>query len=486
MSEQYEKSGRCHLKITNALIVDGSGNPAYSGDVAVEGDSIAAVGDLRNWRADDTVDVAGCVAAPGFIDVHTHDDLAALKTPDMSYKASQGVTTVIAGNCGLSIAPFESGKGFPPPFPVIGKESEFAFPSVADYRAELKKNPPSLNLALLAGHSSIRVSVMGESLNRAASKSEIDTMQIKLRAALSEGCIGMSTGLDYMPANDAPTDEVVALARVLSEFDERIYTTHMRNESDRVLEAVEETLEIGRRAKASVVISHHKCSGPKNYGRSVETLAAIERGRKQQAVGLDVYPYIASSTALLAKYIRESEKVLVAFSDPHPHMAGRELHDIAQEWDCTIEEAAEQLYPAGAVYFQMDETDLERIMAYPPTMIGSDGLPGTGKPHPRLWGTFPRVLGRYVREKNLLTLEQAVHKMTGLSAETFKIKNRGLIKSGYCADITIFNPKTVIDRASYDQPETPSDGIHSVYVNGRLVWNDGKHTGARSGVFLQG
>ena len=477
-------AGRCHLKIINALVIDGSGKPGEKADIAVESDRIVAIGELQNWSADETIDASGYIASPGFIDVHTHDDLAVLNTRDMSFKVSQGVTSVIAGNCGLSLAPFEAGKGFPPPFPILGNESDFVFPRVADYRAKFESAPAALNLALLAGHSSMRVAVMGESLQQGASNEQIEAMREILRCALRDGCIGVSTGLDYPPAIESTTSEIVEIASVLKEFDNRVYVSHIRNEADQVLEAIEETLEIGRRASTAVVISHHKCSGPKNYGRSVETLAAIESGRARQRVGLDVYPYTASSTTLLPQYVEEAEKVLIASSEPYPEMAGRELCQVAAQWQCSEAEAVQRLYPASAIYFQMHEDDLERILAYPPTMIGSDGLPGTGKPHPRLWGTFPRVLGRYVREKHLLTVEQAVHKMTGLSATTFSIKDRGFIRRGYFADITLFDPRLVIDKATFEHSEIPAEGIHSVFVNGHLVWKNGKHTGRYPGRFL--
>lgn len=479
-----DSASRCHLKILNGLVIDGSGGPGEIADIAIESDRIAAVGQLKNWSADETIDAGGYVVAPGFIDVHTHDDLAALNSPDMSFKVSQGVTSVIAGNCGLSLAPFESGKGFPPPFPILGTEADFRFPTVGDYRRAFESSPPAVNLALLAGHSSLRVAVMGESLQQVATEQQIGVIREMLRNALRDGCIGLSTGLDYPPAIESSTAEIISIASVLKEFESRVYVSHIRNEADDVLKAIEETLTIGRAASTAVVISHHKCTGPKNYGRSVETLAAIESGRSRQQVGLDVYPYIASSTTLLPVYVAESERVLIASSQPYPEMAGRELGEVAAQWQCSEEAAAERLYPASAIYFQMHEDDLQRILGYPPTMIGSDGLPGTGKPHPRLWGTFPRVLGRYVREKNLLSIEKAVHKMTGLSATTFTIKDRGFIRPGYFADITLFDPQRIIDKATFEQSEIPAAGIHSVFVNGTRVWNNGCHTGQHPGRFL--
>jgi N-acyl-D-amino-acid deacylase len=483
-SENHETNRRCHLKIIGATVIDGSGEPGVIADVAIVSDKIAAIGNLEHWRADKIIEASGKVLAPGFIDVHTHDDLAVLKTPDMSFKVSQGVTTVIAGNCGLSLAPFETGRGFPPPFPIIGDESEFDYSTVADYRRTLDKKPASLNLALLAGHSSIRVSIMGDSLQREASTEEIALMQAKLRSALQDGCIGMSTGLDYPPASDCATGEIIALASILPEFENRIYATHMRDEGDQIIEAINETLTIGQKASTPVVISHHKCAGQNNYGRSAETLSMIEAARSKQAVALDVYPYIASSTTLLPKYLRDCEKILIAYSDPYPELAGRLLNEVANDWQCSQAEAADKLYPAGGIYFQMHEDDLQRILSYPPTMVGSDGLPGSGKPHPRLWGTFPRVLGRYVREKNLLTLPQAIHKMSGLSASTFGIKNRGFIRADYYADLVIFDPEVISDTATFEEPEVPAAGIEMVVVNGVPTWENGAHSGARSGIFI--
>jgi N-acyl-D-amino-acid deacylase len=479
-----EHSGRCDLMISNALIIDGTGAPARSGGVAVESGRIAMVGDLSGWRADETIDAGGQVLSPGFIDCHTHDDRAVLTTPDMTAKVSQGVTSVVAGNCGISLAPFASGNGFPPPFPLLGGEVNFRYPSVADYRAEFERSPPAVNLALLAGHSSLRVSVMGDSLDRDANAEELAAMGDLLRSSLQQGCIGFSTGLGYPPARAAPPEEIVDLARQLRAFDGAIYATHMRDEGDHVLDAVRETVQTGRDADVPVVISHHKCAGPKNYGRSRDTLSEIAKARKHQRIGLDVYPYTASSTVLLPEYIRESEDVLVTYSEPHPEFGGMRLVDIVSAWKCTTAEAVARLYPAGAIYFQMNEEDLKRILSSPGAMVGSDGLPGQSRPHPRLWGTFPRVLSRYVRDQGLLSLEDAVHRMTGLTAKTFGLAGRGVIASGNAADLVLFDPETIEDAATFEDPEQPARGINLVMVSGRPVWHRGRSTGQRPGQFL--
>ncbi len=475
---------RCDLIIQNALIVDGSGREGQIGSVAISGDKIVAVGDVEAWSAEEVVDATGQVLAPGFIDVHTHDDMAALKTPDMTFKISQGVTTVIAGNCGISVAPFSTEGAFPPPFPLLGAEQEFRYPTVAAYRDALEQKRPAINLALLAGHSSLRVMGMTGDLDRGANDAEIAAMQSVLRDALQEGCVGFSTGLGYPPAMRAPEAEVIALASVLREYPSAVYATHMRDEGNHVIEAVEETVRTGRAADVPVVISHHKCAGRPNYGRSVDTLKLIEAARGSHEVGLDVYPYTASSTVLLPEFIRESDDVLITFSEPHPEFNGWRLQDVLNALECDLEEAAKKLYPAGAIYFQMDEEDLKRILAYPPSMVGSDGLPGQPKPHPRLWGTFPRVLGRYVRQMKLLSLSQAIHKMTGLSADTFGLRDRGHIKEGYVADLVLFDPDRIEDAATFEDPEQPAHGISKVLVAGAVAWQNGAATGARRGAFV--
>ncbi|MCV6584646.1 MAG: D-aminoacylase [Marinibacterium sp.] len=474
----------CDLLIRGGLVFDGSGAGAVRADIAVEAGQIVEVGACASRVGRQEVDATGLAVAPGFIDVHTHDDWAVLATPDMACKITQGVTTVVAGNCGISAAPFEPSADLPAPFTLLpGATHKCA--SVGDYARRLAGASPSLNVALLVGHSTLRANVMGGDLNRAATGDEIARMARMLDGALAEGAVGLSSGLAYPSAIAAPMDEVVPLARILKDHPRSLYATHMRDEGDGVLASVRETIETGAQSGAAVVISHHKCSGKANFGRSAETLPVIDAARAHQAVGLDVYPYTASSTALLVPMVRQALSVKVLSSVPYPEMGGRMLEDIAAQWGVDREDAARELSPAAAIYFAMDEGDLRRIMAYPHSMIGSDGTPGVDSPHPRLWGTFPRVLGHYVRAEKLLTLAQAVRKMTGLSADTFGFTDRGYLREGLAADIVLFDPETVIDRATYDAPERPSDGIVHVVVNGMLVLSEGQMTGDRGGRMLR-
>lgn len=472
----------CDLLIQRALLFDGSGTAPAIGDVAVTGDRITVIGDLRSWHGKEVVDAHGLGLAPGFIDVHTHDDRALL-AGDMANKTSQGVTTVVTGNCGISLAPLTLRAAPPPPLDLIGAREDYRYPTFAAYFEALDRQPPTVNAACLVGHSTLRVGTMDE-LDRPATPDEIAAMQEKLREALDAGAIGLSTGLAYEPAFESDTGEVQALAALLKTAG-AIYTTHMRNEEERVTEAMDEAFAIGKSANVPVVISHFKVHGKANFGRSVETLAKFDAQRRRQPLGLDAYPYSASSTVLKAQWVDEAPKVMVTWSVPHPEMTGRMLENIAAEWNCSQEAAAERLQPAGAVYFAMDEADVRRILAYPHTMIGSDGLPHDSHPHPRLWGSFPRVLGHYARDENLFPMEEAIRRMTSLSAERFGLAGRGRLMQNYAADLVLFDPKTVKDRATFEDPKQPSAGILAVWVNGQAVWRDGKSTGARPGRALR-
>ncbi len=469
--------------IRGAAIVDGSGAQRYFADVGISGNRIARIGDLSNEVADEIIDAAGLVLAPGFIDVHSHDDRAVCSTPDMTPKISQGVTTVIVGNCGFSLSPVVFDRAPPPPFNALGGRNDYVFPSVGDYISAIEEAPAAVNVAILVGHSTLRAASMG-CLDRPATEEEICTMVDALNRALSDGAIGMSTGLAYPTASAAPTSEVISLTHSLSQHG-GIYVTHMRDESDAIMEAIDESVKIGMDCNVPVVISHHKCCGPQNHGRTEETLAAIRKAQEDMTLDLDCYPYIASSTVLLASMLKDSKEVLVSWSEPHPDLSGRSLASIAQEWSCSEEDALNRLSPGGATYFQVSEEDLERVMSFPGSMIGSDGLPHDQQPHPRLWGTFPRVLGRYCRDRGLFSLEEAVNKMTGKSASVFGLVGRGVIAVGSFADIVLFNPDEVLDRGNFDNPRVPAQGIELVLVNGQTVWQDCCWTGSRPGMVLK-
>ena len=474
----------CDLLIHSGDVIDGTGAARAHLDVAVTAGRIAAVGDHldSDIEATSKIDASGLIVAPGFIDAHTHDDRAVLSGPDMTPKISQGVTSVVTGNCGVSLAPF-AGREPPPPMNLLGDGQWYRFPTMRAYLAEVEASPPSLNVAPLAGHTSLRAATMDD-VYRAATAAEIAHMEALLDEALEAGCIGMSTGLAYPPAFEAPTDEVVALANRLAAHG-GIYTTHMRDEGTGVLDSVRETLDIGRRAGVPVVVSHHKCSGRESWGMSRETLATIARARAKQRVDLDVYPYLASSTVLLADWIAGSERVLVTWSAPHPECKGRDFESIRSEWGCSVDEAVERLSPAGGIYFKMDEEDLQRILRFQDAMIGSDGLPHDTFPHPRLWGTFPRVLGHYCRKLGLFSLEEAVHRMTGIPARVFGLEGRGTIRAGACADLVLFDEERIIDEADFSAPTRSATGIYQVIVNGTQVWRGGEWTGARPGRVLR-
>lgn len=475
-------SNTCDLLIQRALLFDGAGTPPVTGDLAVTGDRIAVIGDLRSWRARESLDAQGLALAPGFIDVHTHDDRALL-IGDMANKTSQGVTSVIVGNCGISLAPLTLRNTPPPPLDLIGARADYKYPSFASYMAALDRQPPVVNAACLVGHSTLRIGAM-DRLDRPATAHEIATMRAALQEALDAGAIGLSTGLDYQPAAAAPTEEIQALAALLKPAG-AIHTTHMRSEGDHVIEAMDEAFAIGRSADVPVVISHFKVHGKANFGRSAETLAKFDGQRTHQPLALDAYPYSASSTVLKSQEVGEAPKVMITWSTPHPEMTGRLLADVAVEWGCSQEDAARKLQPAGAVYFAMDEADVRRILSYPHTMIGSDGLPHDAHPHPRLWGTFPRVLGHYAREVGLFPMQEAVRRMTSLPAERFGLTGRGRLKQNYAADLVLFDPKTVKDRATFEDPKQFSAGIAAVWVNGKSVWRDGETTSARPGRALR-
>jgi N-acyl-D-amino-acid deacylase len=479
-------SGSCDLLFRNATVHDGSGAAPAPADVAVAGDRIVRVappGSLAAAGAARVIDAAGLALAPGFIDAHTHDDRIVIDAPAMEPKLSQGVTTVVVGNCGISLAPVTFAGDPPPPMNLLGGREVYEFPDFAAYAARLAAVRPALNVVALVGHSALRLRTMGDVCRR-ATVAEVGEMCRLAAAAMAEGASGFSTGLFYPTNAAADAAEVAAVGRAVAAA-EGVYATHMRDETVRVLESIDEAVTTAAEARLPLVISHHKCAGPANWGRTRETLPRIEGAAARQPVNLDVYPYTAGSTVLRADLVTADYRILVTWSKAHPEMQGRDLADIAAGWGVGLHAAAERLQPAGAIYFQMEEADVRRVMASPVAMIGSDGLPHDDHPHPRLWGTFPRVIGHYARDEGLFPVATAIHKMTGLPAAVFGLADRGRIAEGMAADLVLFDPDAIIDRATYAAPKQPAAGIAMVVVNGAVAREEGA-AAARAGRLLRG
>jgi N-acyl-D-aspartate/D-glutamate deacylase len=473
----------CDTLIRNAFIIDGSGQDACTADVALLDGRIVGVGNGSEWKAAETIEADGLTLCPGFIDTHTHEDTSVIRNPAMLSRVTQGVTTVIVGNCGISAAPVQLQGDVPDPMNLLGDADAFRYPTFASYVAAVEAAHPAVNVAAFAGHTSLRSNHLHR-LDRAAAPAEIVAMRAQLSEALQHGALGLSTGLAYASARSAPAEEVLALAELLAAAC-GIYATHMRTEADAILDAMQEAFLVGRCSAVPVVISHLKCAGIYNWGRSGEVLQSLDTARASQQVSCDCYPYAASSSTLDLRQVDERVNIAITWSWPYPEMGGRLLAEIATEWAIPQLEAARRLQPAGAIYHGMSEEDVRRILRHPATMIGSDGLPNDPRPHPRLWGTFPRVLGYYCREEKLFSLPEAIHKMTGLPAQTFRLADRGFIREGYAADLVLLDAERVADRATFAAPDLPAEGIAAVWVNGALTYRGSKTTGARGGRFLR-
>jgi N-acyl-D-amino-acid deacylase len=498
------------MVITGGRIIDGSGDPWFYGDLAIKGDSIAAIGKFAPSAAARRLDATGLVVAPGGIDIHTHARRGIFITPAAENYIRQGVTTLMEGPDGSSPLP------------------------IAPFLARVAEAHPAPNFGTFAGQGSIREQVMGL-VNRPATPEEIEKMRQIARQAMLDGAFGVTTGLFYVPGNFTPTEEVIEIEKVVGAMG-GMHHSHMREEASHVLDSVRETIRIGEDGGLPTQVTHHKIIGKGNWGKSVDTLRLVDEARARGVdVTIDQYPYTASSTgtaSLIPQWAQEGgHKALVERLDAPAQrskikatvienikfdrgggdpanvvmancgfdktLAGKSLADItkARGRQVTIENAAETLleiqHSGGcqAVFHAIDEEDVERIMKYPFTMIGSDGeIPqfGVGAPHPRSYGTFARVLGRYVRERHTLTLEDAVHKMSGLPAQRLKLYDRGLIRPGMKADLSIFDPATVADTATFEKPHQYAVGFKYVLVNGKIVIDDGKLTAERPGRVLYG
>ena len=504
--------------IANVNVFDGTGSPPVRGDVVLTGSVIAEVLEPGTALADRLIDGSGLAVAPGFIDVHTHDDFAALVHPDMAFKNQGGVTTCIVGNCGFSAAPRDPDLTFAAslhPGRVIPDYHGFA-----GYMDHLEANPPGVNIGVLAGHGTIRAGVLGRhafDADRTPTDGELAGMADVMGEALSAGVLGLSTGLVYEPGKFASTDELVALASMMAGTG-ALYASHIRDEGDHLLEAVAEAIEIGRRAGVAVQISHHKAAGSANWGKVAESLAMIDEARAAgHVVHADQYPYTAGSTTLesvLYNYAITDDRhnyaitddrpersatggstlpgsaLVVASCADHPDWEGRSMSDLADDFGTTAEEAARRVLQATptatAILHMMDESDVRTVLAHPSTIIGSDGLPTIeGKPHPRLYNTFARVLGHYARDLGVLPMAEAVARMTGRSADIFGLHDRGYIRPGLAADLVVFDPARIIDRGTFAEPNHLPDGIAHVFVNGTAVVINGAPTGTRPGRVLR-
>ncbi|WP_028863254.1 N-acyl-D-amino-acid deacylase family protein [Psychromonas aquimarina] len=471
------------LIIKNAAVIDGTGAKTYNADVAILDDKITAIGSLNEFESRRLIDASGFVLAPGFIDVHTHDDTNVIRTPNMLSKISQGVTSVIVGNCGISASPVTLGGDPPDPMNLLGGRQDFIYPTFKHYVAAVEQVQPRVNVAALVGHTALRSNHLKD-IFQPASESEIAVMSEQLNQAMSQGALGLSSGLAYASAKQAPMAEVKALVKELAKHN-GIYSTHMRTEFDAIIDAMNEAFETAEYGKVPLIISHLKCAGAGNWGRTTETLTLLEEKSKTQKVACDCYPYSASSSTLDLKQVTSDFDIYITWSDSEPDMAGKLLAEIAELWNLSLIDAAKRLQPAGAVYHGLHPDDVKRVLKYKHTMIGSDGLPNDPHPHPRLWGTFPRVLGFYSREEALFELPEAVHKMTGLSASEYHLANRGEIQIGNYADLVLFNAKTIRDKATFEDPIQKSLGIEKVWVNGQLSYHKGQITETRHGRFLR-
>ena len=496
--------------ISNGRVVDGSGNPWFLADIGIKDDRIVKIGNLDEENADQIINANGLVVTPGFIDPHTHALRGIFDVPGAESALLQGVTTLTEGNDGAS------------PFPID-----------RHYRAITDKKI-SPNWSTFVGHGTLRQMVMGTE-DRKPSRAEMTKMKNLIREAMEDGALGMSTGLFYVPGSYALTEEIIELSKVVAEYG-GIYISHIREETSGIIESVEETIRIGRESGIPVQITHHKVMGVDNWGLSIESLSLVDAARNQGVdVTLDQYPYTASQTGLKAlipqwaqeggnermlQRIKSSEtrkiiknevikkilygrgggnpkNIFISRNSWNPSMTGKNLAEITIEMGMSpsAENAAETVFmilekgSVTAVYHAISPDDVDRIMQHPATAIGSDGpvgIFGEGTPHPRQYGSFARVLGYYVRERGILKLEQAVRKMSSQSAKRLGIHDRGLIAEGYYADIAVFDPNQIIDKATFENPHQYSVGMKFVIVNGITVVEEGKHNGNRPGKVIYG
>jgi N-acyl-D-amino-acid deacylase len=463
--------------IRGAMVIDGSGADRYAADVEVNNGVIHAILPAGGQSKFANFDARGLILSPGFIDAHTHDDVLVIEGQSPHPKLTQGICTVVTGNCGISVAPLQS-ENPPPPLDLLGNQA-FKYANFAQYLASIDEAKPAVNVVPLVGHTTARVKHVAD-LSRSANPSEIAAMCDEISLALDAGAFGLSTGVYYPPARAADTAELLGICSALKGRNAML-TMHLRDEGGAIEASMKEAFEVGIACDARLVLSHHKVVGVSNYGRTKQTLAMIDEAAKQQSVCMDCYPYDASSTMLDAEKAIFVSDVLITWSKPFPETAGKRLQTVADELGVSLFDAAKKLMPGGAIYFGMNPDDVDRVLQHPLTMVGSDGLPHDLKPHPRLWGSFPRVLSHHSRERGLLSLEAAIYKMTGFTAKRFGLKNRGQIAAGCAADLVLFDAALIKDNATYANPTQATSGIHAVFVNGQLAMQQGELINSHAG-----
>lgn len=518
------------LLIQNGRILDGTGNPWYRADIGIIEGRIEAIGDLKREPADEKIDAKGLTVSPGFIDIHSHSDFTVLIDRRVESKIRQGVTTEVVGNCGTSAAPMNAAvKAYRQKYMTsqLGEDFDFGWQTTNEYMKLIDSEGASFNVVTLVGQGTVRQNVMGYD-DRSPTEAELEEMRKLVSESMEDGAWGLSTGLIYPPSCYAGTDEIAELAKVLVRYG-GVYFSHIRDEGGKLLEAVKEAIEIGERAGVPVQIAHFKASGKNYWGKTEESLKLVEEARKMGVdVTFDQYPYTASSTglsALLPQWAHEggSAKLLERLRDPdirrkiadgpevltrdldtvvvslakkNPQFEGKSISEIAEiEGKLPMDEVFDLLLAEDAqvniIAHGMSEDDVRRVMRSPYMMVGSDGravaprgILGEGKPHPRYYGTFPRVLGHYVRE-GVISMEEAVRKMTSAPAQRLGLWDRGMLKEGFKADLALFDPEKVNDKATFTNPHAYATGIPYVIVNGKIVIDDNEHTGVLPGRALR-
>jgi N-acyl-D-amino-acid deacylase len=533
-----------NLIIKNATVVSGAANPWFNADIGVKKGRISKIGRLKASDAERVINAEGLIVCPGFIDAHSHTDLVIPFNPGAESTIMQGVTTLITGNCGISLAPVAEAtknllvKSVSPHIPK-GVKLEISWNTFNEYLRYEEKLSPAVNLGHLVGHGTVRTAVLGFE-NRDPSAKELEKMKELVAEALEAGALGLSTGLIYPPGMYAKKEELIKLAKVVAMFG-GVYASHIRGEGKTLMKSVMEAIEVGEKGGLPVEISHHKASGKPYWGQTSKSLELIEEARRRGIdATCDQYPYLAGMTSLATllppwahegglkkllerlkspeerrKIRKDMEKGIPGWenmiatngwenirvssvrTDENRSLEGKNLAEITRikikpdEYTALFDLLLEEEGETTMLLFSMNEDDVRRVMMHPSQMVGSDswsvaphGIMSGGKPHPRFYGTYPRILGKYVREEDVLTLEDAIRRMTSLPAQRFRLKDRGLIMEGMWADITIFDRERIIDRASYDDPHKYPEGVEYVLVNGQIVLERGKNTGVHAGKVL--